>query len=293
MEHGELVEHLVEMIRRSSTSLPPDVRDALAAGVETEKKGSLARSTLKKILENVRLAERQSTPVCQDTGTLIFQVWYGPGYSQSALRAAIHDGVRGATERCYLRPNAVDAVSGRTALDNIGLGAPSIAFFERDEVGLEVALVQKGGGCENVSAQYSLPHEGAGAERDLEGARRVVLDAAWQAQGRGCAPGILGVCIGGDRSASHAEAKAQLFRPLDDVNPDPALADLEGRLLDEINTLGIGPMGFGGRTTALAVKIGARHRLPASFFVSIAYMCWACRRGRLTIDGKGQVNHGG
>ena len=291
MEQNKLVEALVELIRRSSVTLPFDVRKALERAVEQEDKRSVARSTLLKILENVKLAEKQSTPVCQDTGTLIFHVGYGPGYRQSALRAAIEEAVRQATAKGCLRPNAVDSLSGKNSGDNVGIGSPFIDFLERDAVGLEVGLLQKGGGSENVSCQYSLPYAPLKAGRDLGGVRRVVLDAVYQAQGLGCSPGIIGVGIGGDRATSYLEAKLQLLRPLDDANPDQTLGLLEDRLVEEANSLGIGPMGFGGKTTVLGVKIGARHRLPASFFVSIAYMCWAARRAHLTIDGKGEVSY--
>ncbi len=291
MEETQLTEHLVELIRRSSTCLPLDVREALKAGMEDEANRSTARSVLRKILDNARLAEKKSTPICQDTGTLSFNVAYGPGYRQAFLRAVIEAATRQATDRCYLRPNAVHPVSGHNSGDNIGRGAPTIHFSESDELGLAIQLMQKGGGCENTSAQYSLPHADLGAKRNLEGVRRVVLDAIHQAQGLGCAPGILGVCIGGDRASSYAEAKSQIFRRLDDTNPDSVLDALERQILREGNQLGIGPMGFGGATTLLGVKIGIRHRLPASYFVSIAYMCWASRRASLTIDSEGNVTY--
>ena len=138
-----------------------------------------------------------------------------------------------------------------------------------------------------MSAQYKLPCSLLKAGRDLEGVRKVVLDAVYQAQGKGCAPGILGIAIGSDRGSGYVHAKEQLLRPLDDVNPVEDLAALEKRLLDECDQLGIGPMGFGGRTTVLGVKMGAYHRLPACYFVSIAYMCWACRRAGLEVrDGE-------
>jgi fumarate hydratase class I len=129
-----------------------------------------------------------------------------------------------------------------------------------------------------MSRQYSLPDSALGAGRDLEGVRRCVLDAVHKAQGYGCAPGILGVCIGGDRAGGYAEAKHQLLRKLDDVNGCPELARLERRILKEANSMGIGPMGLGGKTTLLGVKIGSLPRVPASFFVTVAYLCWAARR---------------
>ena len=146
----------------------------------------------------------------------------------------------------------------------------------------------KGGGCENVGAQYSLPDTRLDANRDLEGVRRAVLDAVQQAQGMGCAPAVIGVAVGGDRASSYIKSKEQFYRPLDDESPDPKLAALEKRLTDEANTLGIGPMGFGGKTTVLSVKIDSLERLPASYFVTASYMCWADRR-RSLIYRDGQV----
>ena len=136
----------------------------------------------------------------------------------------------------------------------------------------------KGGGCENVGAQYSLPHTELGAGRDLDGVRKVILDAVQKAQGKGCGPGVLGVCIGGDRGAGYVNSKEQLLRDLDDTNEHKDLKKLEKDIVETSNKLGIGPMGFGGKTTLLGCKVGVLNRLPASFFVSISYMCWAYRR---------------
>jgi fumarate hydratase class I len=280
---SDLTEHFIELIRRASTDLPADVEAVLRAAQAGEESGSAAAGALKAILENVALARANSTPVCQDTGTLIFYISHPQGMGTRWLRAQIEAAVAGATRRAYLRPNAVDPLTGRNSGNNLGVGFPSFYFQEREEDLLRVDLLLKGGGSENVSVQYKLPHSGLKAGRDLEGVRKVVLDAVYQAQGRGCAPGILGVAIGSDRSSGYVHAKEQLFRPLGDVNPVEDLATLEKRLLDECNHLGIGPMGFGGRTTVLGVKMGTYHRVPASYFVSIAYMCWACRRARLEV----------
>lgn len=276
-------EALVELIRRASTDLPADVEAALQAARDREEAGSAAASTLRAILENVALARTRSRPICQDTGAPIFYVRHPRGMSTARLRAQIEAAVAEATHRAHLRPNSVDALTGRNAGNNLGIGVPVVHMEEGDDHRLEVALLLKGGGSENVSAQYSLPYEPLKAGRDLEGVRRVVLDAVHRAQGEGCAPGILGICIGGDRSTGYTYAKRQLLRPLDDVHPVPELAALEEQLLRECNELGIGPMGFGGQTTVLGVKIGMAHRHPACFFVTIAYMCWACRRARMEI----------
>jgi fumarate hydratase class I len=154
---------------------------------------------------------------------------------------------------------------------------------------VSVRLVLKGGGCENVGAQYSLPNEKLKANRDLDGCRKAILDAVLQAQGKGCGPGILGVCIGGDRATGYEHSKQQFLRKLDDANPNPELDKLEKDIVETSNKLGIGPMGFGGKTTLLGTKIGVLNRLPASYFVSISYMCWAYRRQGVTLDSTGKI----
>lgn len=281
----DLTEAFVELIRRTSTDLPPDVEQALREAREREAPGSAAQGALDTILLNTEMSRRLSRPICQDTGTPIFEVYYPEGWSTRKLAEQIRRAVALATERAYLRPNAVDAISGENSGDNTGVEFPTIHFHEWDRDELKVELMLKGGGCENVGAQYSLPYAPLKAGRDLEGVRRVVLDAVHKAQGQGCAPGVLGVAIGGDRGSSYQFSKQQLFRPLGQRNPDPELAKLEETIKEQANALGIGPMGFGGQTTVLDVQIDAMHRLPASFFVSVSYMCWANRRRSMTVRG--------
>ena len=283
-----LVPHFIELIRRSSTDLPADMETALRRAREQEDPTSAAQSTLDVILENVRLSRERSTPICQDTGTPIFYVYYPTGWSTLALKQQIRAAVAEATARSYLRPNSVDTLTGKNPGNNLGDDFPSFHFEEWEEDYLKVDLMLKGGGCENVGAQYSLPDTRLGANRDLEGVRRAVLDAVHQAQGMGCAPAVIGVAVGGDRGASYIKSKEQFYRPLDDTNADPKLAALEQRLIQEANTLDIGPMGFGGRTTVLSVKIDSLERLPASYFVTASYMCWADRR-RTMIYRNGEV----
>jgi fumarate hydratase, class I len=282
----DLTEAFVELIRRAATQLPPDMEQALQDAREREDSGSAAQGALDTILQNVEMARADSTPICQDTGTPIFEVYYPLGVSTRQITEQIRQACAIATERAYLRPNAVDSLTGKNSGDNTGIDYPTIHFHEWDEEGIQVDLLLKGGGCENVSTQYKLPDSKLGAGRDLEGVRRVVLDAVDKAQGLGCAPGVLGVAVGGDRGASFVKSKQLLLRPLDDENPESELADLEDRLLKEGNELGIGPMGFGGKTTLLGVKIGTLHRLPASYFVSVAYMCWANRRAHMRVIGE-------
>jgi len=282
----DLRQPILELIRRTSTDLSPDVERALREARQRENGGSAAAGALDTILENVALARTQSTPVCQDTGTPLFFVRHPAGWSPRELRQQIREAVAEATRQSFLRPNAVDSVTGKNSGNNLGDEAfPTIHFEEGEDEDLVIELILKGGGCENVGAQYSLPDDRLGAGRDLEGVRRVVLDAVHAAQGFGCAPGILGVAIGGDRGSGYAASKETLLRPLDDENSNPQLAALEQRVYQEANALGIGPMGFGGKTTVLGVKAVNLHRLPASYFVSVSYMCWAHRRRRMTVRG--------
>ncbi len=278
---------ILELIRLTSTSLPPDVEERLKAAVEKEEPGSAARGALETIMKNIELSRAQSTPICQDTGTPIFYVHYPEGWSTRKLKAQIREAMAEATKRSYMRPNAVDAVYDKNSGNNLGGDEfPSIHFEEVDaDQPLVIELMLKGGGCENVGAQYSLPNAQLGAGRDLKGVRKVVLDAVHKAQGKGCAPGILGVSIGGDRGTSYIKSKEVLYDKIGTRNPDEKLAALEEQLTDEANQMGIGPMGFGGQTTVIDTKITGLHRLPASYYVSVSYMCWAYRRRKMTVTG--------
>lgn len=282
----DITENILELVRLTSTDLPPDVEASIRRAVDQEEPGSAARGALETILNNVELSRKNSTPICQDTGTPIFYVYSPAGWSTLALRQQIENAVVSATKKAYLRPNSVDSISGKNSGNNLGgRHFPSIHFEEIEGDTLTIELMLKGGGCENVGAQYSLPDDALNAGRDLPGVRKVVLDAVYRAQGQGCAPGILGVAIGGDRGSSYYASKETLYRKMDDTNPDPQLDALEKRLVDEGNQLGIGPMGFGGKTTLLGTKVTHLNRLPASFFVSVSYMCWAYRRRKMTITG--------
>ena len=278
----DFTQHILELIRLAATDLPPDVESAIRNSVEQEEPGSAARGALETILQNITLARQNQTPICQDTGTPIFYVSHPEGWSTRKLRAQIESAVVQATQKSYLRPNSVNSLTGKNSGNNLGGDYfPTVHFTEVDDDTLSIDLMLKGGGCENVGAQYSLPNSALGAGRDLAGVRKVVLDAVHKAQGKGCAPGILGVAIGGDRGSSYYASKEVLFQEMDDKNPDQQLAELEAQLTKEANQLGIGPMGFGGKTTVLSTKITHLNRLPASYFVSISYMCWAYRRRRM------------
>jgi tartrate/fumarate subfamily iron-sulfur-dependent hydro-lyase alpha chain len=283
-----LFESILELIRRTSTILPDDVVRAVTAARETESEGSNADVALNVIGCNIGMARDSSLPLCQDTGTILFYIHTPAGYDQIEFEEIATEAVRVATRKGYLRQNSVDSVTGKNTGDNTGPGSPSFHFHQWREPYVEVKLMLKGGGCENMNAQYSLPHPDLG-DRNLKGVENAILDCVLQAQGQGCGPGILGVCIGGDRGSGYGGAKEQLLRLLDDTNEDPELAALEQRVVEKANKSGIGPMGFGGNTTLLACKIGKLNRLPASFFVSIAYMCWAYRRRGVNLDLQGNA----
>ncbi len=286
-----LKDAFLEEIRLAATSLPKEVRESLIKSREREEKGSVAENIFTQLLENVEIASSQNIPICQDTGTHIHYVYYPVGMREVDIKSAIIDATIEATEKSYLRPNAVNPINGKNSGNNIGEKNPQIHFHQWDNDYIHAKLMLKGGGSENVSAQYKLPDTKLHAGRDLEGVRKVIIDAVRNAQGMGCAPGVLGVGIGGDRGSSFITAKEQLFRNIFDKNPNKELAELEERLFNEINTLGIGPMGFGGKTTVMGVKLGMAYRVPASFFVSIAYMCWAYRKSSVIIRNNGDLEY--
>src|SRR5271165_2903916 len=282
-----LTSSLIELITQTSTNLPPDVRAAMGIALETETPGTQSAQALGIIATNIDMAQQDESPICQDTGMPTFIVHTPVGVNQIHIKKAIREAVAEATRRGKLRPNSVDSLTGKNSGDNLGAETPVIHFdqWEKDEI--EVKLILKGGGCENKNIQYSVPceleHLGR-ADRNLEGVRKCILHAVWQAQGQGCAPGAVGVCIGSDRAHGYDLAKNQLFRTLDDVNTVPELAKLEAEIMQEANRIGVGAMGFGGRVSLIGCKIAAANRLPASFFVSVAYDCWAFRRLGVRLD---------
>jgi fumarate hydratase class I len=284
-----LQDSMLELVRRTSTEIPDDVHQAILHSLEQEKKGTIAESAMKIIDQNIALAKNKSQPICQDTGSIIFYVECPVGYDQIAFEEAAREAVKLATKKGYLRQNSVDSVTGKNDGTNLGPGSPTVHFHQHRSPELSVRLVLKGGGCENVGAQYSLPNEKLKANRDLDGCRKAILDAVLQAQGKGCGPGILGVCIGGDRATGYEHSKQQLLRKLPDRNPNPEIDKLEQDIVETANKLGIGPMGFGGKTTLLGTKIGVLNRLPASYFVSVSYMCWAYRRQGVTLAADGKI----
>ena len=291
MNRSVFQQNILELIRRTSAFLPPDVESVINFQRKLEASGSKADFALELVAQNIGLAKARSLPICQDTGTINFYFETPRGVDQIELEELCREAVKEGTAKGYLRQNSVDSVSGANSGDNLGPGSPVFHWEQTRDSNIHVKLILKGGGCENMSAQYSLPTEilGNRVDRDLEGVRACILDAVWKAQGKGCGPGFLGISIGGDRASGYEFAKRQLLRNVDDSNPDPELAELEARIMKEANTLDIGPMGFSGKFTVGCCKVGKLNRLPASFFVSIAYMCWAYRRRGVVLNVDGSI----
>jgi fumarate hydratase class I len=288
MQHFQ--ESIYKLIVETSTNLPSDVRRAMDAAVGREAPGTQAAQALAVIATDIDQASDCEGPICQDTGWPTFEIKTPIAANQIAMKKQIFEAIAQATAKGKLRPNSVDSLTGKNSGNNLGPGTPTFHFEQWENADeIEVKLLLKGGGCENKNIQYSvpcdLPHLGR-ADRNLDGARKCILHAVWQAQGQGCSAGAVGVCIGGDRANGYVHAKEQLFRALDDVNPNPDLAKLEDYILRAGNTLGIGTMGFGGDVTLIGCKVGVLNRLPASFFVSVAYDCWAFRRLGVVLDAR-------
>ncbi len=288
MNFDNLRDSIYSLISETSANLPPDVRRALSKAMDVEIPDTQASLALNTIATNVDMAADGVAPICQDTGMPTFYIHTPAGTDQLQIGEAIREAVSRATRDGKLRPNSVDSITGKNSGNNLGPGTPVVHYEQwKHEKDIEIKLLLKGGGCENKNIQYSLPtelpHLGK-AGRNLDGVRKCLLHAVWQAQGHGCSVGIIGVCIGGDRTTGYEHAKQQLFRTLDDANTDPTLANLEAYIIEHANRLRIGTMGFGGATTLLGCKIGALNRLPASFFVSVAYNCWAFRRLGVVLD---------
>ncbi len=287
-----LFDTMLELTRVTSAEIPDDVQKVVLEALAREEKNTTAEYAMNIIQANIVLAKKKSQPICQDTGTIHIFVEHPVGLDQTKFRKITEKAIVKATQVGYLRQNSVDSLTGKNEGMNIGPGHPDLHFKENPKrKSVKISMMLKGGGCENVGAQYSLPNTELGAGRDLDGVRKVILDAVQKAQGKGCGPGVLGICIGGDRGSGYKYSKEQLLRMLDDTNPHPDLKKLEKDIVETSNKLGIGPMGFGGKTTLLGCKIGVLNRLPASFFVSISYMCWAYRRKGIELSNKMEIKN--
>ena len=283
MSDEELVEQLVEAIRKAETVLGQDVVLALEAARETE--SGAARVQLETMLQNVAAARDGSIPMCQDTGIQTFILRVGarfPGLAR--LKAQIIEAVRRATIEIPLRPNTVHPFTGENPGDNVGEHVPYISWEIVDGDSCIIELLPKGGGSENCAALAMLS-PGVG----IKGVKKFIVDHVVGCAGKPCPPGIVGVGIGGGADLSLKLAKLSLLRAVGSRHPEDNVASLEVELRDLINRSGIGPMGMGGKTTCLDVHIEYAHRHPASLPVGIVYQCWSDRRARVTIDASGVI----
>ena len=291
MINDNLFQSLVSLIRKTVSTIPDDVT-RLLKDYASQEQNPIAQNNLNIMLKNIQLARNNGQTVCSGTGMLTFKIIHPPGFIQKELVYNIHQAIIHCTQQGFLRQNSVEAISGKNTGNNLGEGHPEICFIEQDTKNIEIRLLLKVGGPDNLSPQYSLPYTHLDlfiANRDLEGIQKVILHSLVKAQGKGCSPGIIGVCIGGDRPGGYITANEQFWRHMTDSNPDPILAKLEQEILTKANQLGIGPMGLGGQTTLLACKIGTLNRLPASFYVTIRYMCWAFRRQGILLNNSNTI----
>jgi fumarate hydratase class I len=278
----KLEKELVAFYKKIASTLPEDVLSQYSKVQNSFKKNPSALSgfVFDSIMDNVSLAAKKAVPICQDTG---IPIWYVKIKNQSMkeIISIIRSATKIATEKNYLRQNSVDPITQENPGNNLGDNFPAIYFEENDKDELQFDLLLKGAGSENVGRTYSLPDSCLNVERDIEGIKKCVIDAVLKAQGKGCPPYIISLAIGGSKDTVTFLSKKALLRKLDSQNLDPMLEKLEVEILNDINKLGIGPMGLGGNNTAIKVFITKSHRHPASFFVDICFSCWAIRRGTL------------
>jgi fumarate hydratase subunit alpha len=279
MKATSLLEELtVNLLRTAVTTLPEDVLDALRKA-EREETSEIARQQLRNILVNVATAERLSLPMCQDTGVPIFFV---KGQCIPNLEEGIRRGVARATSEIPLRPNVVHPLTRHNPGDNLGKGMPYVHFELADLEYTEITVMTKGAGSENMTALAMLtPSQG------LKGIKTFVLETVLKAGGNPCPPTIVGLGIGGSADEALLLSKKAVLGRLDRENKDAELAKLESELKEALNQTGIGPMGLGGRTTVLGVKVEEAHCHTASLPVAITLQCWAARRAsaRIMKDG--------
>jgi tartrate/fumarate subfamily iron-sulfur-dependent hydro-lyase alpha chain len=273
---------ILELVRRGVTELPKDVEAALAAA--RKKESGLARVHLDAIVKNIALSKRLGSPICQDTGVPIFFVWSRS--FDSGVREGIVAGVREATKSVPLRPSVVHPITRENPGDNAGAGVPEIHWIPSEREGLEIYYMPKGAGSENTSRYFNLPP--SDPERSL---RRAVIETVMAAGGKPCPPTIIGIGIGSTMSRAGLLAKRSHTRAIGDRSPDRDIARLERKILRDVNSLGIGPMGMGGKTTALDVHIEFAACHTASLPVAINLQCWAARGAFLSIDGRGRLKY--
>ena len=276
----------VKLLKLATTELPQDVKKALQKAYRGED-SETGKKQLEAMLTNIELAEKAGTPICQDTGTIIFYVKAGARTkSLDKIEDALRKATKRATEDVPLRPNAIDSFTQKNTGNNTGRFIPFIHWEIMSGDSIEITALPKGGGSENASALCMLePSEG------VKGLKRFVIDTIIRAGGKPCPPTIVGVGVGGGADIAMKLAKAALLKPIGELNSDPNIAEVERELYEAANMTGIGPMGLGGKFTVLDVKIEWAHRHPASYPVAVVFQCWAARRASARIDSDGTVEY--
>jgi len=276
----------VKLLQLAVTELPRDVEEALRrASIEEESESG--KTQLRTILENLEAAKNQGVPMCQDTGIIIFNIEVGSEFrGMGEIEKALYNATVRATKEIPLRPNAVNPFTHENTGNNTGRNIPFIYWRIVPGSGLNITVMPKGGGSENVCTLGMLD-PGSG----VKGLKKFVIDTIINAGAKPCPPNIVGVAVGGGADIATKLAKAALLKPLDQPNPDPKLAKLETELLEAANSTGIGPMGLGGKITVLGVKLDYSHRHPASYPVAVAFQCWAARRASAYIDSNCNVKY--
>ena len=264
------------MLIDACQNIPENVLTSLKLAKENEK-SPLGKEVIQRIVDNDLLAREKCLPICQDTGVVVCFVKVGyEVHFDGDLYAAINEGVANAYTKGYLRKSVVKHPLDRVNTKNNTPAIVHVELVPGDKVTIDVA--PKGGGSENMSlVKMLIPSDG------LEGIKKLVLDTVFNGGGKPCPPIIVGLGIGGNLEKSALLAKESLFREIDDVNEDPILAKLEVELKEEINKLGVGPMGFGGTQTCLAVKINAYPCHIASLPIAINIQCHAARHKSITL----------
>ncbi len=274
----------IKLLELAATRLPEDVTLALKHACEKED-SEVARIQLENMLRNIETASLTKLPMCQDTGLILFFNELGREFPRELdISPILVEAVREATESIPLRPNTVHPLTRANSGNNVGVGVPQIAWDLTDTDYLEITVLLKGAGSENMSRFRMLnPSKG------VEGVKEFLMDTVIRSGGKPCPPTILGVGIGGTSDEALKLAKKAILRPVGQKHLDPAFAELEETLLESVNETGIGPMGLGGRTTALGVHVEYAYCHPASLPVGINVQCYAARRAKARISGDGNV----
>ncbi len=276
----KLTEAVVELIRKAETDLPKDVELALRRAYLSEK-NKIARIQLRNILDNIRYARKNAIPICQDTGLINFYIKIGSkaDVDLGIINKSIRNAVKIATNEIPLRPNTVHPLTRKNTGNNTGISILAIETeILPEKEYIEITALVKGAGSDNMSRLTMLnPSEG------INGIKKFIIDTVANAGGRPCPPTVVCVGIGGSSDIATKLAKKALLRKIGLRSGDRKIAKLEDELLKKINKLGIGPMGLGGRTTALDVHIEIAHCHTGSLPVAVNLGCWANRHKTVRI----------